>query len=55
MSHLVDVVANIIGAWPLKESYLKETGRKDDSDTFVVSSSSFDCISAISYPSLLYL
>ena len=28
MPHLVDVVANIIGVWPLIVSYLKETGRK---------------------------
>ena len=30
MPHLVDVVANIIGVWPMVVSYLKETGRKDD-------------------------
>ena len=29
MPHLVNVVANIIGVWPLIVSYLKETGRKD--------------------------
>ena len=28
MPHLVDVVANIIGVWPLIVSYLKETGAK---------------------------
>ena len=33
MPHLVDVVANIIGVWPLTVSYLKETGRKDDGDS----------------------
>ena len=39
MPHLVDVVANIIGVWPLIVSYLKETGRKDDGDSLVVRSS----------------
>ena len=38
--HLVDVVANIIGVWPLIVSYLKETGRKDDGDSLVVRFSS---------------
>ena len=41
MPHLVDVVANIAGVWPLIVSYLKETGRKDDGDSLVVRSSSF--------------
>ena len=41
MPHLVDVVANIIGVWPLIVSYLKETGRKDDGDSLVVRSPSF--------------
>ena len=41
MPHLNDVVANIIGVWPLIVSCLKETGRKDDGDSFVVRSSSF--------------
>ena len=41
MPHLVDVVVNIIGVWPLMVSYLKETGRKDDGDSLVVRSSSF--------------
>ena len=41
MPHLVNVVANIIGVWPLIVSYLKETGRKDDGDSLVVRSSSF--------------
>ena len=36
MPHLVDVVAKIIGVWPLILSYLKETGRKDDGDSLVV-------------------
>ena len=36
MLHLVDVVANIIGVWPVIVSYLKETGRKDDGDSLVV-------------------
>ena len=39
--HLVDVVANIVGVWPLIVSYLKETGRKDDGDSHVVTSSYF--------------
>ena len=33
MPHLVNVVANIIGVWPLIVSYLKDTGRKDDGDS----------------------
>ena len=55
MPHLVDVVANIIGVWPLIVSYLKETGRKDDGDSLVVRCSSFDCVGAFSYPRLMYL
>ena len=42
MPHVVDVVANIIGVWPLIVSYLKETGRKDDGDSLVVRS--FPCL-----------
>ena len=42
MPHLVDVVANIIGVWPLIVSYLKETGRKDDGNSLVVRS--FSCL-----------
>ena len=41
MAYLVDVVANIIGVWPLIISYLKETVRKDDGDSLVVRSPSF--------------
>ena len=41
MPQLVDVVANIIGVWPLVVSYLKKTGRKGDGDSLVVRSSSF--------------
>ena len=33
---LLDVVSNIIGVWPLIVSYLKETGKKDSGDSFVV-------------------
>ena len=55
MPHFADIVGNIIGVWPLIVSYLKETGRKDDGDSFVVRSSSFDCISATSYSCMLYL
>ena len=40
MPELVDVVANIVGVWPLIVSYLKETGRKDDGDSLVVRSPS---------------
>ena len=40
MPHLVEVVANIIGVWPLIVSFLKETGRKDDGNSLVVRSSS---------------
>ena len=53
MPHLVDVRANIIGVWPLIVSYLKETGRKDDGNSVVVRSSSFDRVGALSYPHLL--
>ena len=38
MPGLVDVVANIVGVWPLIVSYLKETGRKDERDSLVVRS-----------------
>ena len=55
MPHLVDVVANNIGVWPLIVSYLKDTGRKDEGGRRVVRSSSFDRVSAFSYPLLLYL
>ena len=41
LPHLVDVVANIIGVRPLIDSYLKKTGRKDDSDSRVVRSPFF--------------
>ena len=50
MLHLVDVVANIIGVWPLIVSYLKETGGKDDGDNLVVRSPSFGCGGALSAP-----
>ena len=48
MPHLLDVLANIIGVWPLIVSYLKETGRKDDDDSLVVKSSSFYLFSEFS-------
>ena len=38
MPGLVDVVANIVGVWPLIVSYQKETGRKDEGDSLVVKS-----------------
>ena len=49
MPHLVDVVANIIGVWPLIVSYLKEMGRKDDGDSLVVRFSSSGRVGAFSY------
>ena len=33
MPEFVNVVANIVGVWPLIVSYLKETGRKDEGDS----------------------
>ena len=54
MPHLVDVVANIIGVWPLIVSYLKETGRKDDRDSLVVRSSFlFGHVGVVSVPVLI--
>ena len=56
MPHLVHVVANIVGVWPLIVSYLKETGRKDDGDgdSVVVRSSSFwSCWCSFPYRNLL--
>ena len=53
MPHLVDVVANIIGVWPLIVSYLKEAGRKNDGDSLVVRFSSSGRVGACSYPCLL--
>ena len=38
MPDLVNVVANIVGVWPLIVSYLKESGRKDEGDSLVVRS-----------------
>ena len=38
---LIDVVSYKIGVWPLIVSYLKETGKKDSSDSLVVWFSSF--------------
>ena len=49
MPHLVDVVANIIGVWPLIVSYLKETGRKHDGDSLVVRSS-FCLVVLVQFP-----
>ena len=51
MPHLVDVVANIIGVWPLIVSYLKETGRKDEGNSLVVRSSSSACYAVLCVPS----
>ena len=50
MPHPVDVVANIIGVWPLIVSYLKEMGRKVDGDSLVVRSPSFGHIGALLVP-----
>ena len=36
MPELVDVVANIVGVWPLIVAFLKESGRKDNGDSLVV-------------------
>ena len=49
-SYLVDVAVIIIIVWPLIVSYLNETGRRDDGDSFVVRPSSFLCIATISFP-----
>ena len=38
MPELVNVVANLVGVWPLIVSYLKETGRKDKGFGLVVRS-----------------
>ena len=38
MPDLVNVVANIVGVWPLIVSYLKETGRKDEGNSLVLMS-----------------
>ena len=46
MPGLVDVVANLVGVRPLVVSYLKETGRKNDGDSLVVSSSTVGVLSA---------
>ena len=38
MPELLDVVANIVGVWPLIVAFLKETGRKSNGDSLVVRS-----------------
>ena len=55
LPHLVDVVANIIGVWPLIVSYLKETARKDDGDSLVVRSPFFGHVGALSVPLFIAL
>ena len=55
MPYFVDVLANIIGVRPLIVSYLKETERKDDGNSLVVRSFSFDHVGALSHPHSLYL
>ena len=47
MPGLVDVVAKIVGVWPLVVSYLDETGRKDDGDSLVARSSTVGVLSAL--------
>ena len=49
MPELVNVVANIVGVWPLIVSFLKETGRKDEGDSLVVRSFrlAFACIAQV--------
>ena len=49
MPELVDVVANIVGVWPLIVSYPKDTEGKDDGGSLVVWSPSFVFIATISY------
>ena len=53
LASFCNLVANIIGVWPLIVSYLKETARKDDGDDLVVRSSSFNCISVSPYPCII--
>ena len=48
MPELVDFVANFVRVWPLIVSYLKQTGRKDDSDSLVVLSPSSNFIATVS-------
>ena len=55
MPHLVDVVANIIGVWPLLVSYFKETGREDDGGSLVVWSLSSGCADALFVPVFIVL
>ena len=45
MPGLVDVVANIVGLWPLVLSYLKKTGGKDEAGSLVVRSSPVGALS----------
>ena len=54
MPHVVEVPANSIGVWPLMVSYFRETGRKDEGDSLWIRSCFFGCVSAISYPCILY-
>ena len=44
MPGLVNVVANIIGLWPLVVSYLKKTGGKDDGLSLVLRSAILDSL-----------
>ena len=55
MPRLVDIVANIIGVWPLIIFYFKEMGRKDYGDSLLVRCSSFNRVSSFSYLCLLSL
>ena len=38
---VLEVMANIIGLWPMIVFCLKETGKKDDADSFVVKYETF--------------
>ena len=55
MPELADVVANIVGMWPLIVLDLKETGRKDDGDSFIIWSPSLNFIATVSYSCILQL
>ena len=50
MLHLVDLVANILGLWPLIVPYLKETGGKADGESPAVESCSFQSCWCIFIP-----
>ena len=47
MPSLVEVVGNLVGYWPLIVSYLKETGRRNVDDNFVVQFTSWDSLTFV--------